>query len=340
MTESIKEIRKIVLFVLTLTFLWFLTADAFENALSEQKIVEDLASWAILKDTIQAARNKDSEDTFNVEIGQTIEQITILIPVQSGTEVPRPERLKIDPPWEPGISYSLALKRLPGPERALVFQILTDNPALSKSGYRVAILDNTAEVFHYADTKNLRLRDLYDVIRRDGYGAPKSAGAALNILWRQGWKSQSYKDLKSTDPIFLKLISDIREKKYYISALPVSPQLYPSAFGLVFLFLSYILLGPIIRLGSLDEYAHSDPWIMTVDIAGPMRWPLRAIQAASALVVTLLPVLVIADQYAIIAQTDEIGWTLWQVSAIGGASLSLALLIASVLLFKVKTSKF
>jgi hypothetical protein len=339
MSEILKEARQIILFVLVLCVLWFLTGGALRTTLITRNIIEDLGVWVLLNDALSKAGAEDQEDSFReTKIGDTLEEITALIPAQSGTEVPQKKRLTVSPPWQPGAVIPFKLKRLAAPEGSILFELISPDQRIMQARYLIAILDRGLELFSFPQAMPNSLRDLYNFIYRDGYGGPNARETVLNILWSRGWQGKIYKDLKSTDPTISSLIREIREQKYTIASLPVSPSLYPTAVSFLFLISAFNLLGPILRMKGRKIDLSNEVWIMAVNYPGKNDYLLKSAQVFVALIAAAIPLWVTIDQYHLIRLLDAPERIYWWIASPGGPLISFMICVFSFMLFRARNN--
>lgn len=336
MSEILKEARQIILFVLVLCVLWLLTAGALRATIITRNIIEDLGVWVLLNDTLSKARSEDQHDSFEeTKVGNTLEEVIALIPVQSGTEVPQKKPLTVRPPWDPGTVIPIKLKRLAAPEGSMLFELVSPDQRITQAGYLIAILGGRLEIFSFPPKS---LRDLYSIIYRDGYGGPKARETVLNMLWSRGWQGKTYKDLKSTDPTISGLIREIREQKYTIASLPVSPSLYPTAVSFLFLISAFNLLGPILRLRGRKIDLTNEVWIMAANYPGKNDYLLKSAQVFVAMIAAAIPLWVTIDQYHLIRLLDASERIYWWISSPGGPLISFMICVFSFLLFRARNN--
>ena len=230
-------------------------------------------SRVLLSDSISKARAEDREQSFeNTKDGDTLAEITLAeIPVQSGSSVAPKKRLAISPPWQPDTTIPFELVRLAGPDKLLVFEVVSTDERITQVKYLIAIADREVEIF--TPPKMPRsLKDVHSVIYRDKdkYAGPNGRETVLNILWSRDWKGKTYKELKMTDPVISTLIREIREQKYMVSGLPISPSFFPTAISALFLISAFSFLGPILRINDKKPDFNNEVWIMAIDCRGQL----------------------------------------------------------------------
>lgn len=340
MSEILKEARQIILFVLLLCVLWLLTSGALRTSLATKSIIEDLGVWVLLNDALSRAYSEDQEDSFaGAKVGGLVDEVTVLLPAQSGTEVPQKKKLTVRPAWQPGSSIDIRLRRLPNPDAGVVFEVLSSDERIAGARHMVALLNGRIEVFSTPPHALNSVRDLYNAIYRDGYGGPNARESVLNILWSKGWKGKTYKDLASTDQTISGMIRELREQKYMISGVPVSPSLFSSAVSFLFLISAFNLLGPIIKLRQGDHEFSREVWVMAIDYHGKYEHALKVARAVAVLIAVSLPIWVTIDQYGVVQLLDRPVQLYWWALSWGGPLASAMIAIFAFSLFRAKSAR-
>jgi hypothetical protein len=320
--DALKEGRTTAIAILITSMVWAVTAGSVRNSLLVERQARELAAWLVLREHFSPA---DASALLDEKRDHAITCIKRIVPIQSGTEFEDCVPIWLALPWLGEKTQSVALE--PIPHAPFGFTVGHLASSLPISGYAVVPADAGRLWIFPTDVPLDNLRAVYNAALRDQKAVPQGWAATRVLLRSRGWSGDTAEDLKLSDPIVSRVISDAFTATYSISNIAVSPRLYPIVISALLAIFTFILTGPILVLRQYDGPQLDDSWTMLVLPVKGGGKVLRPLQVLAAVLAPLLPLSVAITQIRLLPLLDPVMKVALIASWVGPVAATFALVM-------------